>query len=268
MIARDNIHQSYGEHPCQVMVVDEQDVFRRKIREILHGIGGFQIVAETTSCRMALETVARIQIDLVIAELTLGDGDGVELTTSLKQLPTPPQVIIFSAAMHDPALMQIILAGADGYLMKDTPTRDIIRAFKNFERGGPAMQPSVTANVIRLLVEQCKIGDVHPTNDLAQDILAADPTLVAPVSSNGIVATPVSSNGYAFPSHLSPQEEKVFALLRLGQRNKQIATQLAISPYTVSKHVQNILRKLGVVNRTQAAAYTSFEGVPDHFFAK
>ena len=73
---------------------------------------------------------------------------------------------------------------------------------------------------------------------------------------NSVVASTNSATGV-----LTPQETNVFQLLRFGHSNKQIAAKLAISPYTVGKHVQNILRKLGVTNRTQAVSYTSFEGV-------
>lgn len=258
---RDHLEQIYGSQPLRVMIVDEQEVFCRKIRDILHGIGGFQVVAETASCRMALETIERMRIDLVIAELTLGDGDGVELTTRLKQWPASPHVIIFSTTMHDLTLMQIFQAGADGYLLKDTPTRDIIRAFKNFERGGPAMLPAVTTNVIHLLVERCKAASETPVGTLEQDLSLVNALPTTRVA--GSTAPPANDPGA--PPRLSPQEEKVFALLRQGKSNRQIAEKLDISRYTVGKHVQNILRKLGVVNRTQAAAYTSFEGDSGNF---
>jgi DNA-binding NarL/FixJ family response regulator len=254
-----DLHTNSEAHSLQVMVVDAQDVFRRKIRDILHGIGGFHVVAETPSCRMALETAERMRIDLVIAELALEDGDGVTLTTHLKQLSTPPRVIIFSSMLHDVTLLQVVLAGADGYLLKDTSTRDIIRAFKNFERGGPAMQPVIAAHVIRLLVERCKTASMQPVMPAVastQPLSSLDPLLIPQTPVNG---TSHISSSSPF-SRLSPQEEKVLAFLRLGESNKQIASRLAISPYTVGKHVQSILRKLGVVNRTQAAAYTSFEG--------
>lgn len=249
-----DLHANSGAHALQVMVVDAQDVFRRKIRDILHGIGGFQVVAETTSCRMALETVERMRIDLVIAELIPEDGDWAAFTTQLKQLPGAPRVILFSPLMHDTVLLQAVLAGADGYLLKDTPTRDIIRALKNLERGGPAMQPEVTATIIHLLIERCKTTE--PLSAVASDQTSSlNPLVTSQESGNGVS----SMDSPDLPSRLSPQEGKVFALLRQGQRNKQIAAHLAISPYTVGKHVQSILRKLGVVNRTQAAAYTSFE---------
>lgn len=246
MTARDDIHQGASEHPYQVMIVDEQDAFRRKIRDILHGIGGFQVVAETTSCRMALESVGRVPINLVIANLTLADCSGVVLTARLKQLSTSPHVILFSTIISDHLLLEAALVGVDGYLLKETPTREIIRAFKQFERGGPAMQPTVITTVLRLLTRYCA---PNQTVTYAEQMPGRSLATSIPV-------TPGSTNGH---SYLSPQETRVYALLRLGQRNKQIAKHLAISPYTVSKHVQNILRKLGVANRTQAA-YTSFEG--------
>jgi DNA-binding NarL/FixJ family response regulator len=254
-----NRESGYEAPPLQVLLVDEQDVFRRKIRDILHGMGGFEVVAETTSCRMALETIERLRIDLVMLELHLSDGDGLHLTARLKQSPASPHVIIFSPTMHDVTLTQVILAGADGYLIKDTPTRDIIRACKNFERGGPAMLPTMMTRVIHLLVERCNAAEIPQQVNLFQNGHAPFPASEA--ERTGVRDLLISNSNIASP--LSPREEKVFALLRQGQSNKQIAGQLAISHYTVGKHVQNILRKLGVVNRTQAA-HTSFEGGTKH----
>ncbi len=272
LLALDRLSKGAKEHPRQVMVVDEEEAFRRKIRDILYAIGGFQVVTETTSCRMALESVVRVQIDLVIADCTLADGDGVELTACLKQLPVPPSVILFASAIQDSALLAATLAGADGYLLKDTPLRSIIRAFKNFEHGGPAMHPPVSTRVMQLLIERCKLAEAQPARATLVQARALAVSPCAAIEQRPSVLSPVSDNGTTpsneFPPHLSPQEAKVFALLRQGQRNKQIAATLEISHYTVSKHVQSILRKLGAVNRTQAAAYTSNEGEGLHFSPK
>lgn len=255
--AQDSLKRVHGDHPLQVMVVDEQDAFRQKIRNILHGIGGFQIVVETPLCQVALETVARMRIDLVIAGQTFKDGNGADLTARLKQLTVPPHVVIFSTTMHDSALLQAILAGADGYLMKDTSMREIIRAFRNVERGGLAMQPGVAAKVIALLVARCNANENKQTDSRETELPGVDSIqALQRVSNDASLIGELSS-----VPRLSPQEEKVFVLLQSGQSNKQIAARLAISPYTVGKHVQSILRKLGVVNRTQAAAYTLLEGV-------
>lgn len=251
---QDNREQVYGGQPLLVMVVEGQDAFRRRIRDILHGMGGFQVVAEAASCHTVLETVERLQIDLVIVALSPEDTDCIMFTLQLKRMELAPHVVIFSSAMHDALLVQLILAGADGYLLKDTPTRDIIRAFKHFERGGPAMLPAVATSVIHLLAERCLASPAIPTT--SQELVASFPSISSAAAERRAPLTP----GPDQPARLSRQEQNVFALLRQGLSNKQIAGQLAISPYTVGKHVQSILRKLGVVNRTQAAAYTSFEG--------
>jgi DNA-binding NarL/FixJ family response regulator len=251
---QDNREQVYGGQPLLVMVVDGQDAFRRRIRDILHGMGGFQVVAEAASCHTVLETVERLQVDLVIVALSPEDTDCIAFTLQLKHLELAPHVVIFSSAMHDALLMQLILAGADGYLLKDTPTRDIIRAFKHFERGGPAMLPAVATSVIHLLAERCLAFPAIPATP--QESIAEFSGVLPVISERETSLSP----GPDQPVHLSRQEQNVFTLLRQGLSNKQIAGQLAISPYTVGKHVQNILRKLGAVNRTQAAAYTSFEG--------
>ena len=258
---QDNREQVYGGQPLLVMVVDEQDAFRRKIRDILHGMGGFQVVAEATSCHAVLEKVERLRIDLIIIDLASSDAEGVALTAQLKHLTLSPHVVVFSSTLHDATLLQVILAGADGYLMKDTPTRDIIRAFKHFERGGPAMLPAVTTNVIHLLAERCQRVEAALIADQESVVPGADANSIT-ASRTSFIPNPDP------PSRLSRQEEKVFAFLRQGLSNKQIAGHLAISPYTVGKHVQNILRKLGVVNRTQAVAYTSFEGYNKNLGAK
>lgn len=251
---QDNREQVYGGQSLLVMVVDGQDAFRRRIQDILHGMGGFQVVAEAASCHTVLETVERLQVDLVIVALSPEDTDCIAFTLQLKHLELAPHVVIFSSAMHDALLVQLILAGADGYLLKDTPTRDIIRAFKHFERGGPAMLPAVATSVIHLLAERCLAFPAIPATP--QESIAEFSGVLPVISERETSLSP----GPDQPVHLSRQEQNVFTLLRQGLSNKQIAGQLAISPYTVGKHVQNILRKLGAVNRTQAAACTSFEG--------
>lgn len=248
-----NLHQTSEGQTLRVMIVDKQDVCRQKIRDMLHGIGGFRVIAETASCQKTLKTIARTPLDLVITELLLEDRNGTELIVSLKQQPVAPHVVIFSAALHASALMSAILAGADGYRRKDMPTRDLIRACKSFERSGPAMPPAVIASVISMLVERCNTIE----NQRAAHInaLKKDCSFVYSLQTQQSKNEGTPALRTSFPAaRLSPQEERVFTLLRYEQSNQQIAAGLAISPYTVGKHVHNIVRKLGVVNRTQAAA--------------
>jgi two-component system response regulator DevR len=244
-------------HIQRVMIVDDHELFRHGLRDLINSMEGFQVVAEAHSCKDALAQVKQMRIDLVMLDMYLPDGDGIQVTRQLRQQVTPPPyVIILSALMIDETLVDAILAGASGYLTKDMPAGDIAKSLKGVKRGELALPRVVTANLVRLLVQKYAQTEVA-TNQ--QDT----PTSIASPPQTDEMNQPVSSPNTAIHM-LTPQEAKVFQLLRHGQSNKQIAHRLYISPYTVGKHVQNILRKLGVANRTQAVSYTSFEGDSDH----
>ena len=250
--------------PLRVMIVDDHEIFRHGLRDLINGIQGFLVVAEATSTIQALSLLESMPIDLVLMDLSLKGDDGLDATLQLKQSASPPSVIILSATMTNDTLMNAILAGVDGYLTKDIPAADIVNTLQGFQQGALAILPAVAADVIHMLVKKC--------NDLAWrcDSLEAELILNDQHESKSVeISVPsmlqtgqASAKGISFstPQSLTHQEEKVFHLMRLGHSNKHIAAQLSISHFTVGKHVQNILRKLRVKNRTQAVSYTSFEG--------
>jgi two-component system, NarL family, response regulator DevR len=247
----DNREMSLPDRPLRVLIVDDHEIFRHGLRDLINSVEGFQVVAEAGSCKNALALAEQRSIDLVVLDMYLPDGDGIEVTRQLRQQVTPPpRVIILSAVIYDDTLVDAILAGAQGYLTKDMPASDIVNALKGFQRGELALLPTVTTNLVQMLVQKYS---------------EAEAELSTQVHNNSIIMTDISTpqkdeSPNTAPRMLTSQEDKVFRLLRQGKSNKQIASKLAISPYTVGKHVQNILRKLGVTNRTQAASYTSFEG--------
>lgn len=245
--------------PLRVMIVDDHEVFRNGLRDLINSIEGFRVVAQAGSCQEAFEQVGKQPIDLVVLDLFLPDGDGIEATRQLLRHIPQPKVIILSAIMYDEALIGAMLAGAHGYLTKDLSASDILKVLQGILRGEPAMLPTVAANLIHLLVEK-----YHHMEAVLATYAQNGSMVIAegPTSSNGFRQhAPSAAQPAATPLQLlTPQESKVFQLMRQGQSNKQIAARLSISPYTVGKHIQNILRKLGVANRTQAASYTPFEG--------
>jgi DNA-binding NarL/FixJ family response regulator len=246
-------------YPQQVMIVDDHELFRHGLRDLINSIEGFQVVAEAQLCKEALALAKQKRIDLVMLDMYLPDGDGIQVTRQLRQQVTPPpNVIILSAFMRDETLVDAILAGASGYLTKDMPAGDIANSIKGVKRGELALPGAVAANLVRLLVQ--KHAQAEPKVVTVQHVTS---TGYASSSQTDEINLPVLSSNTAIHM-LTPQEARVFQLLRNGYSNKQIAHRLDISPYTVGKHVQNILRKLGVANRTQAASYTSFEGDSDH----
>ncbi len=246
-------------HPQRVMIVDDHEIFRQGLRDLINSVGGFQVVAEASSCKDALALAAHMQIDLVMLDMYLPDGDGIEATRQLRQQGTePPRVIILSAMMYDDTLVSAILAGAHGYLTKDMPASDIVKSLKGFQNGELALRRATTAKLVHLLVQ--KYSEIEA--ELAAYQQNEVPSIELSPSQKDELNMVVSSSNTSLRM-LTPQEARVLQLLRHGQSNKQIAAHLAISPYTVGKHVQNILRKLGVTNRTQAVSYTSFEGGSD-----
>lgn len=119
------------------------------------------------------------------------------------------------------------------------------------------MVPSVMAKVIQMLLQQCKALELELNSYMQTGSKTFEEN---DMTGAGNISIPSAHPSNILQQVLTPQEEKVFQLMRKGDSNKQIAAQLTISHFTVGKHVQNILRKLGVTNRTQAVSYTSFEG--------
>ena len=240
----------------RVLIVDDHEIFRHGLRDLINMIEGFEVVAEGGSCKDALKLVRQMHIDLVILDMYLPDGNGIQTIRQLKQKMTnPPCVIILSAMMDNDTLVDAILAGAEGYLTKDIPASDILNSLKGFQHGQLALPKAVTKNLVHLLVQKFYEKEAELSSYIQNGITSAH---TSPLKTEQMNKNALSAN--VTLSMLTHQEAKVFELLRLGQSNKQIAKRLSISHYTVGKHVQKILRKLGVTNRTQAASTTSFEG--------
>ena len=243
----------------RVLIVDDHEIFRHGLRDLINSIEGFEVVAEGGSCKDALTLVGQMRIDLVILDMYLPDGDGIQVIRQLKQQATnPPSVIILSAMLYNDTLVDAILAGAEGFLTKDMPAGDILKSLKGFQQGQLALPRAMATNLVHLLVQKFSEKEAELSSHVQND---TTPTDTAPLHIENKSTSALRSNTSVPP--LTQQEARVFELLRNGQSNKQIADQLSISPYTVGKHVQKILRKLGVSNRTQAALYTSFEGGND-----
>jgi DNA-binding NarL/FixJ family response regulator len=252
-VSRSNINRSQQDTgnlqrdlPLKVMIVDDHEIFRHGLRDLINGIQGFMVVAEATTMQ-ALSLVRSMPIDLVFMDLSLRGENGLDATLQLKQSVSPPTVIILSATMTN-----------------DIPAADIANLLQGFQQGALAILPSVAADVIHMLVKQCN-DLTWRCDNLEAELILNDLRESKPVeipAPTMLQTDQPSAKGLSLPAppSLTPQEEKVFQLMRLGHSNKHIASQLSISHFTVGKHVQNILRKLRAKNRTQAVSYTSFEG--------
>ncbi len=256
-----------SKHTVKVMVVDDHEIFRQGLLALVNGIDGFRVVAEASSMADALAQLETVPVDLILLDLSLPDSEGIEPVHLLKQTNPSLAIVIISASMDDDTLLDAVSADVSGYLTKDTPASDIVKALQGFQRKEFAMLPAVMTRVITLLLQHYNMLEAELNTYLQVGIKAfgeAD-SLVALPSGTSSLTHPLATLSASGSSSqlLTPREEKVLQLMRLGHSNKQIAAQLFISHFTVGKHVQNIFRKLGVSNRTQAVSYTSFEGGSD-----
>ncbi|HJT59272.1 MAG TPA: response regulator transcription factor, partial [Ktedonobacteraceae bacterium] len=231
----------------RVMIVDDHEIFRHGLRDLVNSISGFRVVGDARSARQALSLAQNTPVDVILLDISLPDENGLSVTRQLKQLSPSPSIIILSATMTHETLLDAVLAGADGYLTKDIPAADIVHILQGFLEGAPAMLPPVATRLIHQLVKKCN-ELTWRCNNLEAELLVFDlndaKNSADPISSAVLADTPgVAIHSSSALQSLTPQEEKVFQLMRQGQSNKDIATHLSISHYTVGKHVQNILRK-------------------------
>ncbi len=239
-------------HIYRVMVVDDHEIYRNGLRDLMDAREHFRVVAEGRQCKDTLDAVEKQPIDLIIMDRFLPDGDALLTIPKVKQVAMETEVIVLSSSLDEESVYQALKIGAVGYLTKDTPVSEMLEAFDNFEKGEFALISPVAAFMIRYLLQRCSDLELHVRSSLQFNLdtfrqALPLPTVVPPFTEEQLKA-------------LTPRERRVFQFLSKGYSNKQIAAQLAISPYTVGKHVQHILHKLGVSNRTQAVSYTSFKG--------
>ena len=241
----------------RVMIVDDHEIFRNGLRGLLAESEAFRIVAEASNCEDALVYLQSLPVDLVLLDLHLPGVNGMEALHRLKKSSPSPDVIIISATIDDDTLLDALLADVSGYLTKDTSAIEMLDALHTYQHGEMAFSFPVASRAIHLLLQHCNVleGELADYRQIEMNTfaeIAAEPALpfVNPTAQ-------VARNPH---SVLTPQEERVYQGMCKGQSNKRIAAELYISRFTVGKHVQNILRKLGVTNRTQAVSYTLFEG--------
>jgi two-component system nitrate/nitrite response regulator NarL len=242
------------------MIVDDHELYRFGLRELLADSKSFRVIAEASNYRDALVRLQSVSVDLVLLDFHLPDVNGMEALHQLKKNPAAPDIIIISATIDDDILLDALLAGISGYLTKDTPAIEMLNALNAYQQGELALSSGLASRAIRLLLQHSNRSEDELAFLRRNEMKVFVGSKSENVSSPGPPPIQVTKN--ILPV-LTPQEDKVYQLMSKGLSNKQIAAELCISRFTVGKHVQNILRKLGVTNRTQAASYNLFEGDPD-----
>jgi DNA-binding NarL/FixJ family response regulator len=215
-----------GAETLRVLIVDDHDLFRTGLRNLLEE-QGVQVVGEAATGGEAVRSVQELAPDVVVMDLNMPGMGGVDATRHIAGVSPLTRVVVLTISDQDADVMDAILAGACGYLLKDSSIQDLMAGIQAAYRGESLISPMIAAKVlqrVRATSAQPEIAD-------------------------------------AIRSELSAREIEVLKLIANGKDNAVIAGELHISPKTVKNHISNILMKLQIDNRIQAAVYAVRSGI-------
>jgi DNA-binding NarL/FixJ family response regulator len=210
----------------RVLLVDDHDLFRTGLRTLLEQ-EGLQVIGEAENGQVALRLVGELAPDVVIMDLNMPGLTGVETTHRITGASPLTRVVVLTISVEDDDVINAVMAGACGYLLKDSSIDQLIAGIRAAARGESLISPQIAAKLLQRLRAQ--------TTD------------------TGAAATILAE--------LSDRELEVLRLIANGKDNAEIARELFISPKTVKNHISNILMKLQIENRIQAAVYAVRSGI-------
>lgn len=217
--------------PIRVLLTDDHAIVRKGVRALLATEREIQVVGEACSGAEAVMQAEALRPDVILMDLVMPDLDGIEATRQITAKLPGIRILVLTSFAADEKVFPAIKAGALGYLLKDSGPEELVEAICKVHHGEPWLEPSIARKVLMELS--------HPPK---QQPLTADP--------------------------LTERELDILRLLAQGCSNKEIALKLSVSELTVRTHVSNILGKLHLASRTQAALYalqkgiTSIEDIP------
>jgi DNA-binding NarL/FixJ family response regulator len=211
-------------------LVDDHEVVRDGVKALLQATDDIIVTAEASSVREAVDEADRARPDVVVMDVRLADGSGIEATREIRARHPKTAVIMLTSFADDEALFASIMAGASGYVLKQVKGGELVRAIRTVGKGESLLDPAVTSAVLDRL---------RKGKHLLRDEKLA---------------------------RLSPQEERILSLVADGKTNREIGEELHLAEKTVKNYVSSILSKLEVARRAEAAAYlarhTTTPGTP------
>ena len=205
--------------PLRVLLVDDHEVVRDGVKALLQATDDIIVTGEAGSVREAIDEADRTRPDVVVMDVRLADGSGIEATREIRAKHEKTAVIMLTSFADDEALFASIMAGAAGYVLKQVKGGELVRAIRTVGKGESLLDPAVTSSVL----DRLRKGKHLMTDEKL--------------------------------ARLSPQEERILALIADGKTNKEIGEDLNLAEKTVKNYVSSILSKLEVARRAEAAAY-------------
>lgn len=206
----------------RVYIADDHPIVRRGIRDLLQTEADIIVVGEAENGRQVVRDVDELQPDIILMDLIMPEMDGIEATRQVREKNPDVRILVLTSFATDDKVFPAIKAGALGYLIKDTGPDDLLRAIRQVYQGQTTLHPAIAQ---KLLKEIASPGEQPPSED-----------------------------------YLTEREVVVLKLVARGMSNQEIADELVVSVATVYTHVSNILSKLHLASRTQAALYALREG--------
>jgi DNA-binding NarL/FixJ family response regulator len=214
-----------GNGQIRVFLLDDHEVVRRGVHELLSGEDDIEVVGEAGTAAEALSRIPAVQPDVAVLDVRLPDGNGVEVCREIRSRRPEVRCLMLTSFSDDEALFDSIMAGASGYVLKAIRGTDLLSAVRDVAAGKSLLDPVATSRVLERLRE----GGAKEDEKLAQ---------------------------------LTKQERRILELIGEGMTNRQIGNELHLAEKTVKNYVSSLLAKMGMERRTQAAAYVA--RLPQH----
>ena len=204
--------------PITVFLMDDHEVVRQGVRALLESTGEIDVVGEASNAAEALARIPAVQPDVAVLDVRVPDGNGIEVCRDVRSA-YGTQCLILTSYSDDEALFEAIMAGASGYVLKQVRGTELISAVKRVAAGESLLDPAITGRVLQRLREPAPIDErLHS---------------------------------------LTPQERRILHFIADGMTNRQIAGEMFLAEKTIKNYVSNLLAKLGMHRRTEAAVFAT-----------
>lgn len=205
--------------PIRVFVVDDHEVVRRGLMDLLDAVDDIEIAGEAGTVEDAIGRIPGSKVDVAVLDVRLPDGTGIDIARAVRERDSSIQCLMLTSFDDEDALLNAILAGAAGYLLKQVKGLDLIDAVRRVAAGQSLLDPAVTERVLRAVRNREQ----------------RDERL----------------------ERLTPQEHRIVELLAEGRTNREIGAEMFLAEKTVKNYVSNVLAKLGMSQRTEAAVWAA-----------